>query len=220
MTFRQGCLLAAILALSCAAAFVIDMPLARAVESGHIPGDLRRLITLAEVFAHGMGVGLILLGIAVLDPAARRSLPRLAASAYGVGLIAIAAKFVLPRIRPAVADLADSVWQTFLIGGGDHYAQLRHLSGWDIQSFPSGHSATAVGLAIGLTWLYPHGRWLFTFYAMLAMAQRIVCQAHYLSDTLAGAAIGVLFATALWGIPQVNRTFAHWEQAGAANQLN
>ena len=67
---------------------------------------------------------------------------------------------------------------------------------WDhpLQSFPSGHTATAVGLTVGLIRLYPHGRHLFVALAVLAASQRMAASAHYLSDTVAGAAIGLFFA--------------------------
>jgi membrane-associated phospholipid phosphatase len=63
-----------------------------------------------------------------------------------------------------------------------------------VQSFPSAHSATAVGLAIGLSWLYPRGRWLFAAFAGLAILQRLDADAHYCSDVLAGG--GVAFVVA------------------------
>ena len=64
-----------------------------------------------------------------------------------------------------------------------------------MQSFPSAHTATAVGLAIGLSWMYPRGRWLFAVFAALVACQRMQSCAHYLSDTLFGATVGFLVAT-------------------------
>ncbi len=65
------------------------------------------------------------------------------------------------------------------------------------QSFTSAHTATAVGLALGLGWLFPRGRWLFVGFAVLVAMQRIVGPYHFVSDTLWGAAIGCLVAFAL-----------------------
>jgi membrane-associated phospholipid phosphatase len=48
-------------------------------------------------------------------------------------------------------------------------------------------------LAIGLAGCYPHGRWLFGLFALLAALQRIECSAHFPSDTLAGAAVACLW---------------------------
>ncbi|MCA9248355.1 MAG: phosphatase PAP2 family protein, partial [Planctomycetales bacterium] len=43
-------------------------------------------------------------------------------------------------------------------------------------------------------WRYPQGRWLFLAFAILAGCQRIAASAHYPSDVLAGAALGVLIS--------------------------
>jgi membrane-associated phospholipid phosphatase len=51
-------------------------------------------------------------------------------------------------------------------------------------------------LAVALGWLYPRGRWLFAAFAVMVACQRMEGGAHYLSDTLVGAAIGCLVATA------------------------
>ncbi|MFW6171118.1 MAG: phosphatase PAP2 family protein, partial [Planctomycetota bacterium] len=154
----------------------------------------------------------------VLDPKSRRRLPRVACSAYGAGLIAQLAKPLVPRLRPHVCDLSASVWRTFFLGGADQYAQLNSLSGRDVYSFPSGHSATAVGLAFGLTWLYPPGRWLFTFYAFLAMMQRIESGSHFVSDTFAGAAVACLAAAFCWGRGKLDRVFVSLERPHASSR--
>jgi membrane-associated phospholipid phosphatase len=61
-----------------------------------------------------------------------------------------------------------------------------------VRSFPSGHSATAVALAIALSWIYPRGRWVFAVLAFMACLQRLVSGAHFLSDIMAGSDIAVL----------------------------
>ncbi|MCP4814017.1 MAG: phosphatase PAP2 family protein, partial [Planctomycetaceae bacterium] len=55
-------------------------------------------------------------------------------------------------------------------------------------------TATAVGLAIGLSYLFPRGRWLFTFFALLAALQRMDSGAHFLSDTLVATAVACLIS--------------------------
>lgn len=205
------------LAAGSLAAMAIDMPVARFVNDSGMPGDLRKLFTVSEVFAHGMGVALILLAVAVLDLHRRRQLPRVAFSAYGAGLIAQLAKPLFPRLRPHVCELSADVAQTFLTGGGQRWASMEHFSARDIHSFPSGHSATAVGLAFGLAWLYPRGRWLFAFYAFLAMMQRIESGAHFVSDTLAGAAIACLVAASCWGGGKVDHMFRALEKRRAGS---
>ncbi len=130
---------------------------------------------------------------------------------YGAGLIAQLAKHLLPRLRPNVSDLTADVWQTFVTSSAD--SQLP-LAARDLQSYPSGHSATAFGLACGLAWLYPRGRWLFVVFAVLAMMQRIESGAHFVSDTLAGAAIASLTAGLLWQTSGLGASLAAWEAGG------
>jgi membrane-associated phospholipid phosphatase len=189
---------AAGLGLLSAAALFVDMAIAGWIKRGGLPGDLRRLIMLAEVFAWGGSVALIILTAAVLD---RRSwrvvVPSLAVHAFAAGLIATSMKLLVARMRPAIATLEAGMSSTFvdllpLAGKWPH----EQAYGYGFQGFPSGHSATAVGLAIGLSRLYPHGRWLFVLLAVLACAQRMQAQAHFLSDVLAGAAVGCLVGAA------------------------
>ena len=186
--------LAAVLAALGAVAFAVDMPLAR---FGHylkvedkFPGDIQDLFNMSEMFGHGLGVLFILITVFVLDPDRRRRLARVAVAAYGSGLAADCVKLVIARWRPRSFDLgAGGVWDTFCGFG------LFGHGGSKMQGFPSAHTATAVGLAIGLTWLYPRGRWLFATFAVLVACQRIQSGAHFISDTLFGAALGCLVAT-------------------------
>lgn len=193
-------------AVAAMGALALDMSVARYVSLIGMPGDVRKLFSVSEVFAHGFGVALILLTVAVLDPRKRYRLPRVMWCAFGAGLGAQLAKNFFPRLRPQVCDLTCTAWQTFVGSGATAYAHTQQLATRDIQSFPSGHSATAVGLAIGLAWLYPRGRWLFALFAVLAMAQRLESTAHFLSDTLAGAALACLLAAVSWD----NRALHGW----------
>lgn len=189
----RRCLLisAAVFALLGAAALACDMPLARFCHElrvdGRWPGDLVRLFSMSEVFGHGLGVFFILLSVFVLDPGHRRALVRVAVATYGAGMSANLVKLCIARWRPHSFDWSKgSVWDTFcgFMTFGD--------GGSRMQGFPSAHSATAVGLAVALTWLYPRGRWLFTLFAVLVACQRMESGAHFPSDVLFGAALGFI----------------------------
>jgi membrane-associated phospholipid phosphatase len=97
------------------------------------------------------------------------------------------------------------VWSTF----GQWFSALG--AGSPGQSFPSAHTATAVGFAAALTWLYPQGRLLFPLLAVLVGCQRIACGAHYLSDVLVGAAAGCLVAQFILAVGRLPVWFARWE---------
>jgi len=186
--------LGAVLLLCGCAALAIDLPVAQAVlaekqgraAAVHIPGDLRKAVNLCEAFAHGAGAALILLAVLVVDRGRRRRLPRMIAATTVAGLAGNLLKLLVHRTRPEASDLGGDVWQTFVgwlpMSGAGHAGQ----------SFPSGHAATAAGLALALSWRWPHGRWLFACYAVLASAQRVLTGAHFVSDVLIGAGVGLL----------------------------
>ena len=68
----------------------------------------------------------------------------------------------------------------------------------DYWSFPSGHATTIAALATALFLLWPRGLLLYVVAALLVMASRVALDAHYLSDVIAGAAIGGAVAWAAW----------------------
>jgi membrane-associated phospholipid phosphatase len=215
-------LLAAAIALACLGglSLSVDLDVARWCKSGHIPKELMRFLNFSEVFAHGIGVATLLLTAAVLDPTlfdptfgvrqgGRRATPRfgslpvsrdfvrMAMTAFAGGIMANLIKETLvDRIRPRAADLGSAV--SALATFGDSIA-ANIISHSDANSFPSGHAATAAGFAAALSWKYPRGTWLFVALATAAAAQRVASSAHYPSDVLLGAALGLVGAAFLLG---------------------
>jgi undecaprenyl-diphosphatase len=61
-------------------------------------------------------------------------------------------------------------------------------------SFPSGHTITAFAVAVSLSMFYPSLAIGLLFCAVSVAASRILTGMHFLSDVLAGAAIGTLLA--------------------------
>lgn len=175
--------------LAIVAVFTLDGPLAR-YGLDQIPGDLRRLVQLSEVYAHGTGVVMIFLVIWALDHELRSFVPRLAILTFLPGIVARMGKLLVARQRPMAFGSEGVASDSFLgfpgVGGA-----------WELQSFPSGHTATAVGLAIVLSYVYPRGRHLFAVFAVLAAAQRVMSDAHFLSDTLVSAGIACMVTAAL-----------------------
>jgi len=62
-------------------------------------------------------------------------------------------------------------------------------------SFPSGHSITAFAIALSLAGFYPEMLPGLFFCAASIAASRVVLGMHFLSDVLAGAALGTLLGT-------------------------
>lgn len=172
-----------------------DVALSTSTVKLRIPGDLRRLLQFGEVFAHSLGCTVILGSLLWIDVKNRAKLWRAVAFVVVCAVAANAAKYVIPRHRPYTYKelFPDSSWETF----GSPLTK----SWFDesLRSFPSGHAATAAAMAIGLSYVYPKGRWLFLSLALLAIAQRLFAAAHYASDLLAGVMItfSILFAW-LW----------------------
>jgi membrane-associated phospholipid phosphatase len=196
--FKNYLLLAAIFAVACLVAMPFDPILAKAFRERLLPGDFRALVTLSEVFAHGTGATIILVVIWIIAIEHRRKLLRVGLCMAVPGLLASFAKLILGRHRPnSLETLPEHVSETF-VGLFPAFTQQATTAGsmFDrtIQSFPSGHSATAVGLAIGLSWLFPRGKWCFVCLAGLAMCQRLDSGAHFLSDTLCSAALASIIA--------------------------
>lgn len=59
-------------------------------------------------------------------------------------------------------------------------------------SFPSGHVTCAFATAAAMAVLYPRWRWAFYAVAAITGLERLAERAHYLSDVVAGAGVGIL----------------------------
>lgn len=196
----------------------LDIPLAcfvheiRAAETPYWFRSLAKTCSLSEVISHGIGVMMVLLGVYALDREHRQVLPRLLACSFVSGLLALACKSLIVRKRPlhfTPEYLAGHVTETF---GSWLPWMTDGAASNDLRSFPSAHTATAFGLAVGLSWLYPQARWFFFLIASLAACQRIVVEAHFMSDVIIGCAIGIALALLFVGPGHLGRLFAWLEQ--------
>jgi membrane-associated phospholipid phosphatase len=198
-------------------ALAIDLPVAEWFHGHRLPKELNRYLNFAEVFGHGIGVAMIMLGAFVLDsslrfpsltwPAIRwptyqptaqkRHAARMLGGLVAGPLLVLLLKQLVDRVRPRAADFSEAtdVFSTF----GRGLLAAGAGAGSDLHSFPSGHSATAAALASILIWKYPRGRWFFVLLAASACLQRLASSAHYPSDACLGAAIGVLGAAMVLG---------------------
>ncbi len=217
---RRLAWLAIALAVAAALALAIDIPVARFCLENRVPGEIRRILSFAEVFAHGYGVFAILLTVWVLAPDSRRKLPRIAACAYLPGLVNTFLKIAVTRHRPHSLGL-DGLPSNGLATFDGFFAAVRQAN-WEalidrgMQSFTSGHATVAAGLAIGLSWLCPRGGWLFMVFAVLASLQRVASGAHFVSDILAGAALASAAGGILLGATASRRVFNRFECANLA----
>jgi membrane-associated phospholipid phosphatase len=64
--------------------------------------------------------------------------------------------------------------------------------GYEYNSFPSGHATTVFALAAALTLFFPRWRLSLMGFAAVVGLSRIIVGAHYLSDVMAGAYVGIM----------------------------
>jgi len=103
----------------------------------------------------------------------------------GSGILSQVLKRLIGRARPRLFD-EHGPFHFVFPGFPSTYA-----------SFPSGHTITAFACAAALGWFVPRWRWPLLALAALVGVSRVAVGAHYASDVVAGAAIGVLSAVAL-----------------------
>lgn len=101
------------------------------------------------------------------------------------GLAVNVIKWLMGRWRP----------RAFLYEGLYGFEFFGH--GYDQTSFPSGHAATICSLAVALFFIAPRLRWLWITLAVLVCLSRVVIWAHFPSDVLMGAYVGIFSAILL-----------------------
>jgi membrane-associated phospholipid phosphatase len=157
----------------------------------HYPS--RAAVRVIEVAANIAGSGwgvLILAAAAVLVDSQRWTrLSLLLTSSLGAGILVDLAKLCVSRSRPHSIDLAAATFASTFNGLFPMFS-----AGSTGQSFPSGHTATAAGMAVALGMMYPRGRWLFASMALGVAASRVVVHAHFPTDVAAGLILGVIWA--------------------------
>jgi membrane-associated phospholipid phosphatase len=104
----------------------------------------------------------------------------IAMSVMGTWFLSHVSKMLFGRMRPLML---------FEYG---QYGFTWFRSGYDYNSFPSGHAAIAFGLWLALAALRPKYRLLFVAAAVLLASTRVLTAAHFLSDVVFSA----LLATA------------------------
>jgi undecaprenyl-diphosphatase len=159
-----------------------------------ISQDKRFLRSFLEAISHSCDSWYWLIGLVVIW-AATEGKPRQMAifTAFGLALLAIvvlAAKFLIRRPRPE----------------GD-FGQIYRIT--DPHSFPSGHAARAMAIAVifsslGNVWLTV----LVVVWVFLVGYSRIALALHYVSDVVVGILVGILAGLAVAGIsPWLISTF-------------
>ena len=98
------------------------------------------------------------------------------------GLVFTIAKRLVGRARPFVEGSAGPL--------------VYHPLGWNVEysSLPSGHAVDAFAAAMAIGTLWPRARLVMWTYAVIIALSRVVLTAHFPSDVMVGAFVGVLGA--------------------------
>lgn len=102
------------------------------------------------------------------------------------GLIVNILKLVFGRYRPV--EFFDS----------QNYGMTWFAYGYEMGSFPSGHSATAMAVATAIALMFSRYRIPVLLFGILVTFSRVVITKHYFSDVLIGGYIGVLTSVFLY----------------------
>lgn len=104
------------------------------------------------------------------------------------GIVVDIVKIIFARLRPN------------MLFEHDLYGFVGFKIGSQFNSLPSGHSATAFALAIGLALLFPRYKYLYFIIAIFIASSRVILTFHYLSDVLIGSLFGGLLALLLYKV--------------------
>jgi membrane-associated phospholipid phosphatase len=175
------------------------------LSASMLAGDVRReLQTLQQWGAIG-SVILACVIILLLDRAKRFRVFDLALACGVAALGALAAKMLIGRPRPKFGDhdaflgpfgqypLIDKAGKPFLA----HAWEISKPISSDLWSMPSSHTAAGVAFGVALTYLYPRLWPVAIFMGVLVAFARLLFDAHYLTDTICGAGIGFVLASAV-----------------------
>ncbi|MDB5505963.1 MAG: hypothetical protein JWR75_601 [Devosia sp.] len=116
----------------------------------------------------------------------------------GVGLPSLVATIIKRLIGRARPELLDTL---------GNFSFRPGLADWTQQSFPSGHATTALALAFVVGFLSKRWFAAMLLFGIVIALSRIVVGAHYPTDVIAGAALGIfgayatraVFAARGWG---------------------
>ncbi len=156
-----------------------------------------RMVTEFGNSAWPLGIGLTLLALVAV---ARRRAQGTAAeelrdfrsclllvvlSVAGSGFLASLSKNMIGRMRPSTVPDPNVL----------EFSVLAFRAGW--ASFPSGHATTAAACAVALAICAPRLSWAWLSIGLVAAMSRALLGVHWLSDCLAGLALGTAFCLLL-----------------------
>jgi membrane-associated phospholipid phosphatase len=135
------------------------------------------------------------LGILFLGLAALPTLPRVPQLVLAAVMVRIGFLFAAIAVPGLFTNIVKHIFGRArpLVGGSlDPYLFSPFTWPAAYASLPSGHAATAASVLVAFGTLWPRARTVLLIYALLIVASRVAVTAHYPSDVLAGALVGVV----------------------------
>lgn len=163
---------------------------------GSLGGDVRRELEMLQQFGGLSSCVIVGLVIWLTMPRARASLRWLVIAWLATGGVVQVLKMFIGRPRPKFEDPETLLgpFGAYPIGQGEgiwHAWQVWGPISSDLWSMPSSHTSAAVVLATYLAWVQPRLRVMAMFLAGLVACARILFGAHWASDVVVGAMVGV-----------------------------
>ena len=138
--------------------------------------------------------GIVLAAIAAVTSPALAPRSRLVLATIAVRTGFLFAAIAVPSLFSTIIKRVVGRARPFVGAEADPFLYWPMVWRADYASMPSGHttSAFAAAIAVGLIW--PRLRPLMLIYALIIAVSRVVLDAHYLSDVIAGAFVGSMGA--------------------------
>jgi membrane-associated phospholipid phosphatase len=195
-----------LLLFSAASVAVLDQTVSGYLNIHRLSDELSDLFQAAEHFGTPYGAVLILITVWLTHPSLRSRVSRTFVAAITAGLLADLIKLCVSRTRPKAFDFDQSIQSSFtgLFPWG--------AGGSVQQGFPSAHTAFALAFAVMLGELFPQGRRWFLGLGGLVALHRVTTLAHFPSDVLAGAAVGLVTARYFLGTTPLGRVYDRMER--------
>lgn len=205
------------LMIGAALVFVLprDGQIRAAVQGVRLAGDVKRELETLQQF--GQASLSIVMGLAIfaLDPLRRRRLLDWLAGAAVLGAVVTLVKAFVGRPRPLLNDPTHAAGPLgyYMLSSGETGRQVwRFASGWtsgyDLASMPSRHAAFATLACVFLWMVYPRVRLLAPVLMLIVCAARVITDAHWASDVVIGAALGLAVALptvrGYWGVRSID----------------
>ncbi|MCH7945777.1 MAG: phosphatase PAP2 family protein [Armatimonadetes bacterium] len=132
----------------------------------------------------------------------RRYMLMVLAAGVTSGIFAQVLKLLVTRERPGNLEFAHPL-PSYIEALSGQAAPIAS------NSFPSGHATSCFGIAVAVAWACRGGDrawvgWAVIGWATVVSFSRVYLGVHYLSDVVAGAALGAVFGTLAWMVWRKN----------------